>query len=603
MECVIKMMKQVIFYLILFIFFHFPLFINSSDFDSNDYQAYGPTLAANDQFILAIQNRTGISFSAVLNYAATSPSYCSVTYVPPNGAELFVTMIAVGRNGLTSNNKFAFIAYSSNTVQTYLYIASIDFSPCQLTIINGTIIFNTTYPNYSVLGVNSDGTMAIYLSNQNIYIQNLNSYMTSNWSSIQINPSSTILVPVAIDLEDNWGVLAVYTQQSSSSSGFIPTLYVINFLNCFTYLNSSCVTFPEVWEMSYSAYWQYQQAPPNNVVNINYNSLYDMSVSINNNNGVLLGVQSVNTVFRFTATSTSLNYISSRFRSTIPSIGFGKGVGWLDNTTAAILLNNFTIDYIQWRSSNIELYPITSSNSLSNTISAYASFPNSRQQLWSGLTSQLINMLAIPGSGSLIYMDYNGNVQVILPSGAGYYTYTSNGIGEGNDTIYIAPKLQCSSGTIKNLSASGKDLFRYCLLCPEGSFYSANGSNKTNQCTTCNPATQFCSWGAVAALPISVLDTISQAQVYPETPENDQFEDILLINMFSVDFSTNCLTKQPLFFAIIIISIGAILLLLMGILKLTRKCKKQRRMIKSIFKQTDLIGEGEVRIKKNQTNM
>jgi hypothetical protein len=120
----------------------------------------------------------------------------------------------------------------------------------------------------------------------------------------------------------------------------------------------------------------------------------------------------------------------------------------------------------------------------------------------------------------------------------------------------------------------------------------------SNRCTPCNTTTDFCPWGSVAALPISVLYTQSQTQVYPESPENDVFEDILLINMFTGNFPTYCLSKQPLFYALIIIGIGCLVLLFMGILKLTGKCKRQRRMIKRIFKQTDLIGEGEVRVQK-----
>jgi hypothetical protein len=261
-------------------------------------------------------------------------------------------------------------------------------------------------------------------------------------------------------------------------------------------------------------------------------------------------------------------------------------------------LNNFTIDYVQWRSSNIQLYPLTTSSPLSNTMPVYASFPNARQPLWSQLNDRLINMIANPDSDSLIFMDYVGQVQVIRPSNAGYFVYTQNGIGAVNNTIYLAPTLSCPSGTIKNLSAYGKDIFRYCLLCSEGSFYSMNSSNnQTNQCIPCN-TTEYCPWGSVAALPISVLDTQSQTQVYPESPENDVFEDVLLINMFNANFPTYCLAKQPLFYAIIIIGIGCLVLLFMGILKLTGKCKKQRRMIKRIFKQTDLIGEGEVRLLK-----
>jgi hypothetical protein len=586
------MVKQTIFYLILFIFFQFPIFINSTDyFNPNIYELYGPTLAANDQYIIAIQNRTGLSFSAVSNYTSTSPSYCWLNYNPVAASDLYATMIAIGRNALP-NNTFVFIAYSQSNGTTHLYVASIDFQSCHLDILNETIVSNTTYPSYSVLGVTSSGTTAFYLTDSNIFIQSLISpYHTSNWTSITY-PWSYLTFPVAIDLQDTWGILGAYTYQSST---FKPVIYLINLVNCNTYLNLSCFIFPQSSFLSYSASWQTFQAPPSDAITNNYNSLYVMSISTNDYNYALIGVQSLNTVFLYYASSTSLTPISSRFLGTVPSIGFGKGVGWLDNKTAAILVNNFTVDYIQWRSSVMELYPITSSNSLSNSISAYASFPNSRQLLASQLNAQLIGMLANPRSDSLIFMDNNGNVEVILPSDAGSYVYTGGVSEQTNNTIYIAETLQCPSGTIKNLTATGKDLFRYCLLCPEGSFYSFNGLNKPNQCTPCNTTTQFCPWGAVAAVPISVLDIISQTQVYPESPDNDQFEDILLVNMFSADFSSNCLTKQPLFFAMIIVGIGSLVLVFMGILKLTRKCKKQRRMIKKVFKQTDLIGEGEVR--------
>jgi len=590
------MVKQTIFYLILFTVFQFPIFINSADnFEANDYELYGPTLAANDQLIIAIQNRTGLSFSAVSNYTSTSAVYCSLTCNSTAGSDLYATMIAIGRNGAVSlsSSIFVFIAYSMSNGTTYLYVASIDFFRCYLNIVNETIVSNTTYPSYSVLGVTYDSTMAYYLSDSNIFMQSLISpYNASNLTSIRY-PSRYETIPVAIDLQDTWGILGAFTQQSSSSV-FTPIIYLINLVNCSFVLNSSCITFPRSSSLSYSASWQSLQAPPSNVISNNYNSLYVMTISTNDNNNVLIGVQSINTVFRYTASSTSLSLIGSRSLGTAPSIGFGKGVGWLDNTTAAILFNNFTVNYIQWRSSVMQLYPINSSSSLSNSISPYSSFPNSRQQLCSQLNGRLIGMLANPRSGSLIYMDYYGNVQVILTSPIGYYTYTEGYMGQTNN-IYISPILPCSSGTIKNIIASGKDLFRYCVLCSEGSFYSSTGSGQTNNCSLCNTATQFCPWGAVTALPISVLDTISQTQVYPESPENDIFEDILLTNMFNADFASNCLTKQPLFFAMIIVGIGCLVLVVMGILKLTRKCKKQRRMIKKIFRQTDLIGEGEVR--------
>jgi hypothetical protein len=595
------MAKVAIFYLLfLFAFFHLPILIKSAEFYPLDYELYGPTLGANDQFIIAIQNRAGISFSAISGYSTSSPNYCSLNFIPTIGSELYAALIAVGRYGLAASNtnKFVFIAYSSNETFTYLIVASIAFSPCQLTTLYTATVTNASYPNYSVLGVNDGGTMAFYISDSGIYMQSLISpYTASIWMPIILPSPSMSFIPAGIDLRDTWGILGAYTRSLTSYLNYRATVYQVNFLNCSITFNATCFQLAYPYSITYSVSWQSLNAPANTFDYNDYNSLYDISISISDQGTVLFGVQSINTVFLFNASSSSLTFVGSRMPSTFASVGFGKGVGWLDNTTAAILFNNFTLDDTQWRSSTIQLYPITASNSLSNTIAAYASFPNSRQQLWSQLNSRLVNVLAVPATGSLICMDYVGNVYIILPSSSAYFAYTQDGIGKINNTIYIAPTLQCPSGTIKNLTASGKDIFRYCLLCPEGSFYSATGINTTNVCTPCDAAIQFCPWGSVANLPISVLDTISQAQVYPQSPENDQFEDILLINMFNIDFSTHCLAKQPLFYALTIISIGSLFLLFMGILKLTGKFKKQRRMMKNIFKQTDLIGEGEVRIK------
>ena len=583
-------------------FFHFPIIIKSTDFDPSDYELYGPTLAANDQFIIAMKNRSGVTFSAISGYSTSSPSYCSVSYTSSSSPQLYATMLAIGRNGLAPSNinQFVFIVYSFNDTTTYLVVASITFSSCYLNTHHTATITNTSYPNYSVLGVNDDGTMAFYLSDANLYIQSLTSYQSSNWLPLILPYSVTLFKPAGIDLRDTWGVLGAYTQTYGYYSNLKATAYLINFAPCSTMFNSSsCFILSNPSTIpTPSIAWQSQYAPQSSPGGTDYNSLYAISISINNQGSVLVGVQFLNTVCLLSATSSSLSFLESRFESTIASMGFGKGVGWLDNTSAAILHNEYTMGYIQWISSMIEIYSITSSNPLSDTTSPYVSFPNSRQRLWSQLNERLVNSLAVPGTSSFIYMDLVGNVHVIRPSPLGYYVYTGDGIGKVNNTIYLAPILPCSSGTIKNQTASGKDLFRYCVLCPEGSFYSANTLNNTNQCTPCNTHTQYCPWGSTASLPISVLDIASQAPLYPQTPENDVFEDILLINMFNLDFSTSCLTKQPLFYALILIGIGCLVLLFMGILELTGKLKKHRRMLKIFLRQTDLIGEGEV--KKNR---
>ncbi len=119
----IEMTMQALIYLILFIFSDYSIVIKAAGgFYPSDYELYGPTLAANDQLIIAIQNRTSVTFSAMFNYLASSPQYCSVTYTPTDYSEPYATMVAVGRTGLapSNNGKFVFIVYSIANLTTNL---------------------------------------------------------------------------------------------------------------------------------------------------------------------------------------------------------------------------------------------------------------------------------------------------------------------------------------------------------------------------------------------------------------------------------------------------------------------------------------------------
>lgn len=591
------MLKGVVIFFIVSIWIYYPVLINSyEDFNPNDYETLGPTIAANDKLIIAVQDRKAITFSAVFDYL-TSPQYCVLTHIPPAGEDIYVTMIALGKT-VSPDNQFVFVAHSILDEKTYIYIAKITFSSCSLTLSTSRkYMFNTTYPSYSVLEVNSNGNMTIYLTDTHAFLQKLTSpYTSSTWERFVKPEYRSLFIPTSIELQDTWGIIAFFQRQNSTSSKFRPTIYYLDFTTCFTTLNATCLKFTAPTTLPYNLYWQAQLAPPNDALDNNCNSLYSISLSINADKQLLIGVQFMNTVFRYKINSaSSITSFGQRYPTTSASTGFGKAVGWLDADTIAVLSNNLTIDYIKWYSSAIELYPVTSSSSsFSNVILPYASCPTDRQQIWSGLNNRLINMLAVNGSGCLIYMDYFGKVHVIRPSDTGYYAHTEGALTDTNNTIAIAPNLRCSSGTIKNMSAYGKDIFRYCLLCPEGTYFAGNSSSTSNVCSVCNTTLYFCPWGAVTALPLSVLDIYSQAQVYPQSPENDNFEDILLINMFNAEFPSHCLFNVPLLYGLIIMGIGCLFLLFMGILKLAKKCRKQRRMIKKVFKQTDLIGEGEV---------
>ena len=78
---------------------------------------------------------------------------------------------------------------------------------------------------------------------------------------------------------------------------------------------------------------------------------------------------------------------------------------------------------------------------------------------------------------------------------------------------------------------------------------------------------------------------------YPSKNDQTNFNDILLTNMFSIG---HCVVNSPLFWTLIAILIIGVFLLFIGILKFFPSSDKYRLLIKKIFRQIDLIGEGEL---------
>jgi hypothetical protein len=348
------------------------------------------------------------------------------------------------------------------------------------------------------------------------------------------------------------------------------------------------------WTAPFLYVWQNQIARPISGPT-DFNPMYGLSLSINNQGDILFGVQSMNTVFHLyvdPANPASFIFKGSRiYSTTIPSIGFGKNVGWLDNTTAVILANNVSLDYTFWYSSQIEIYDLSNGNELSDTQQPYSSFPTAQQSMYSMLTGRILLMTA-SYAGSVIFMDSNGQVYIILPSSSGYYTQTNvgNTLGPG---IYFSSSALCSDGTFSNGFTGGKYLFDTCQPCPQGTFRST-ATNITGGCVPCNTALYFCPFGAVAEVPLSYIDQISQAVAFPQSPDLTGFEDILLLNMFNTNFQTNCLVTTPFFWTLIMLGVAAIILITMAIIRLSGKCENFRTKIESIFRHLDIIKGGQV---------
>jgi hypothetical protein len=447
-------------------------------------------------------------------------------------------------------------------------------------------------PNdYSVFSVNTQTNLALYLDETITYTYD---YPSSIFSSVFGRPSSIDLsfIYYAIDTADgNWGVIA---GAIASSGIYIPTLYLINYPSNIIGGNYNNYIVQQIWTATFEFSWQSIMARSVSG-STDYSPMYGMSLAINNAGDILFGVQSMNTVFHLyvdPTNPTSFIFRGSRIASTtIPSIGFGKNVAWLDNTTAVILANNISLDYSQWYSSSIEIYDLSNGKELSNTQTAYSSFPTAAQSMYSILTGHII-LMAASYAGSIIFMDSVGNVYIILPSPTGYYSGTN--IGHSLlSTVYFSSPSVCPRGTVNQGSTGGKYLFDTCKVCPEGT-YDPDLINSPNVCLPCDTTKYFCPFGAVAEVPLSYMNTRSQTVAFPKSPDVTEFEDILLLNMFNTNFQTNCLIITPFFWVLIMFGIVFVVIIMMGISKISGKFENYRTKIEWIFRHMDLINEGEV---------
>ncbi len=210
-------------------------------------------------------------------------------------------------------------------------------------------------------------------------------------------------------------------------------------------------------------------------------------------------------------------------------------------------------------------------------------FPNIQQTLSSTFGPIFIAAI-VTVNDTVAILDSQGNYYIILPSPPGAYSHSSSGTSSSSSL--------CISGTY-SLEAN----FLPCTLCPPGT--TTNGLIGQYSCVSCT-SDAFCPLGSSFGninTSSYLLQSVNQLRAYPVSPQSIRFDNILIENMFTIHSSlpSRCLVVSPLFWAIIVISFGLLVRMIMFIFKryvtnpLGRKTEQQ---LKRFLKKTDLIGEG-----------
>ncbi|CAF1330687.1 unnamed protein product [Adineta steineri] len=584
----------------LIILFHLELFNSSFSPDTSNYDAYGLKIAANDVIFVEAQGdeETYLVQFAPYDYAMGSLQ-CSFDY---DDSTHYVYSVGVGQKQNTTKNSYFYFAGE---------VVPAGFSKTDMSGHNGTFIgiwINTDPQDITVYTATRQPLPCIYFQPEKL--QFLNSYGHQEFFVIAVEPYGTYAIglatsfaftyrpfpsgsitakagssiwpnnstfnPCAADASNTYTIVAGFVAGAAGSRvRATPTVYLI--------WNSN-LTVLSTW--SYSATSNSWQSRLTYSGVSSWSSKFTMSVKINSDDPtrVLVGMPFLNTVFLFTIDGTTLTLAS--YVDHGQSVGFGKGVTWLTDSQAAILVSTYSLDYTTWYSSQIYVY--TSLNDTDLPSSPSAIIPNTQQPLPSTINSILLRIISTPES--VVVLDAAGGALIILSEAAGYYgsTDTTNAPVAASMPV-VSHSTTCIGGTYK--SDVG---IHPCKLCSSGT--KNLGTTAGISCTNCS-SDSFCPLGAVYEINSTLLISLSQAYSYPRSPEMTNFEDVLLMNMFTMGSTTSCLIVSPIFWSLILTGICIIILLIMASLIWCvhpTKHERYKATMKTVFQKTDLVGEGEL---------
>ncbi|CAF1522483.1 unnamed protein product [Adineta steineri] len=555
---------------LLFISYHISL----GQYDLSNV-ASGTKMSVNDDMFVSASN-TFSNFAVLMhpyrNATAGGSIRCNMRYNTTDRFVHSVAVVGIAKNSTTQEQfMFVFAAERMSTMTPYVCIGTI-------ASINSTCVYKYqctdmaapgSHQEYFLIGVDTNGTYAYGFTSTfafklDIYANQLivNTTTQSMW------PSQGF-IPHALDVADTWAVVAGYEYTIAYKQDYETYACLIDLT---TFKNASCVQVTT--ETTFLI--------PGDVVS--YLASYELSVSIRGNK-VIVGVPRIATVTVLYNLGTSLNISRINTLSSIDSTSVGRIVDWADDTTIAILVED---PYeTSWSTTQIFFYDERSVT----TGSPIFSFPNNQQILGTRLLRPSFARFSITSKGNMAILTSNADILIIPNAPAGY---ASRWI-DTTDRVFVfyyQPKL-CIGGTYKNLTSLGP-----CQICPPNTQNPGTLTSGITQCIPCSndSSNSFCPLASLTDIDLSTVHSYSQSLAYPETGDTTDVENLLVKNVFQISSNPHCLLISPILWTGVVVALCVLVLIFMSITH-ALKCKafiECGKKAKKIFKQTDIIGEGEM---------
>ncbi|CAF4043688.1 unnamed protein product [Rotaria magnacalcarata] len=255
--------------------------------------------------------------------------------------------------------------------------------------------------------------------------------------------------------------------------------------------------------------------------------------------------------------------------------GFGQSVAWIDNTLVAV--NILNVGNPIWSQSEVWVFDIDKSFQRPLFI-----FPNNQQKLYVRPPPRFLQILS--WSKNLFILEDNRQALLIPSQPAGYFSSLNT-----NKTLQVLAfeSVPCIAGTYKNTSDFGP-----CTVCPPQT--KNVGNQPCSQCESCAP-TSFCPSAAVGDVSLHTYPSYIQAFSYPNKPYMNNYDDLLVHNIFTIGYSRRCIIMSALFWTTIAVTLSIVIWLFMVLLKMSSSSRAQnhRNKAKRLLKKADIVNQGE----------
>ncbi|CAF1432242.1 unnamed protein product [Adineta ricciae] len=280
-------------------------------------------------------------------------------------------------------------------------------------------------------------------------------------------------------------------------------------------------------------------------------------------------------------------------RSPLKGVQFGQSIFITPNRMYGVLAASLSTQ--PWSNSRIQFYPIPpATDGPPEIISPKPLFiyPNNQQTLLKTVivessSDHIVNVVGWSAGFGVVVNSNNIHYALLIPNTPPGNIAIAPTIPH---TIFISANQACPLGTQKLATDFGP-----CVLCPP---QTRNNGSSGVQCQECdkNSSSMICFRGASIEINKTDLTSYRQVQPYLNSPGSTEFDDILLNHVFKLKLPSNmrCLLLAPLFWGLLAIGIGLMLLLLMIILSFIPKMQNHRTILKRIFVRLDIIGEGQL---------